>query len=701
MVGNSGDGGSDLGSAQGGLPGEPEGSSTPVLGGVSDAELDAFVSKLRTDKNRIAAPATQSRSRGEMLGERLHRGRPLVSSVQEAAVSHDWYVALGAKPSGPHDLTALKGFCERGELGPDSLCWRDGFSAWLPLCQVPELAEALVPLPRERVPTADEVPVGGGAPDFEPKGAEALRSLSAEPVTASLDAAGALGTSTVVATQGPVEGLAAARSGSVDPAWTQASTAMHEQGAGSLQGGTPVGGVGTHAPANMSESGAGLLSVGGASVDPAGTHAVLGAAPANRGETRWRRAVGLALLGGATGGVTVAVLLGLLGNGQGSVLFGRLRGGDAVNAAASASATPGGAGGSTPSASATPGSAGGAAPSVSATPGSVGAAAASAATLPGNGVPVSASADSAPGTVGTAASAATVTGNGVPGSASAGLAPGAVGTGAGQEVPGNAMAAPGTGSTVGTVKGATAASGAVAGAPAGAAGSGAVAGSSLAPLGNVGLERGGSVPLLATTGGKAVTTPSAPAASLASSLTTASPPVRAPVARPSAPAAALALESRPAGPPPVDDASPDAEQVEAVPAAKESPASELGPDEAFERELSEPPAKDVQERTVYVPPDPAKPAASLAQSDIFEVVLANKGDINACAAAQQPQTPSSGGRVVVRWSILPSGKVGEVVTETASLQGTPIARCIEGKVRAWTFPKHEEQGGPVRFPFVF
>jgi hypothetical protein len=57
--------------------------------------------------------------------------------------------------------------------------------------------------------------------------------------------------------------------------------------------------------------------------------------------------------------------------------------------------------------------------------------------------------------------------------------------------------------------------------------------------------------------------------------------------------------------------------------------------------------------------------------------------------------------VVLRWSILPSGKVTEVVTETAEYRGTPLALCLEGKVRAWTFPKHREQGSPVRFPFVF
>ncbi|MFP2908591.1 AgmX/PglI C-terminal domain-containing protein, partial [Pyxidicoccus sp. 3LFB2] len=156
-------------------------------------------------------------------------------------------------------------------------------------------------------------------------------------------------------------------------------------------------------------------------------------------------------------------------------------------------------------------------------------------------------------------------------------------------------------------------------------------------------------------------------------------------------------------PPPMNEAAQDAElDAAAAPVAAKSPASELGPDEDFERELADPPEGDAKhERTVYVPPDPSKPAASLAQSDIFEVVLANKGDISTCAGTQPQQSEKAGGRVVVRWSILPSGKVGEVVTETASIQGTPLARCIEGKVRAWTFPKHEVQGGPVRFPFVF
>jgi len=178
------------------------------------------------------------------------------------------------------------------------------------------------------------------------------------------------------------------------------------------------------------------------------------------------------------------------------------------------------------------------------------------------------------------------------------------------------------------------------------------------------------------------------------------------VARPKVPAAALALEKRSSEtPPPAPKAlsfsEPESEGAAAP--AEEEEELDLGPDEDFERELAEPPAsikasKASAERTVFVPPAPGQPPVSLAQSDVFEVVLANKGDITACASAQPEK---EGGRVVVRWSIRPTGKVDDVVMETAALKGTPLAGCIEEKIRAWTFPKHQEQGAPVRFPFVF
>jgi hypothetical protein len=138
----------------------------------------------------------------------------------------------------------------------------------------------------------------------------------------------------------------------------------------------------------------------------------------------------------------------------------------------------------------------------------------------------------------------------------------------------------------------------------------------------------------------------------------------------------------------------DAEQAE----------DDLGLDPDFARELNTPGKRAVPAPpTVWIPPAPAslEPPASLAESDIFSGVVSNKADITACVSAQKLQSEQGNKRVVVRWTILPSGAVTNVATETARFQGTPLALCLEGKIRSWTFPKHREQGGPVRFPFVF
>lgn len=639
MVGNSGD---------------SEAAAAPVLEGVSDAELDAIVSKLRTDKNRIVPVVAEPRAREDRLAERLHRGRPRVSAVAEEAVCQSWYVELGAKASGPYDIQALKGRWERGELGPDSLCWREGFSAWVPLCQVPELTEALSPLPWEHLPEPEAMKAGHtDAGPFALKGAEALRTLAEDDPFPELDfEAARVELSAPVSTREPVLGFTGGEGGGV-----AASEATDARGRG-------------------------LAEAGGTTVDPVGTHAVLVPAPgAGQGEVRWRGALWLAILGGVSGGVTVAVVLALLGSGDGRALLARLASRDVADSSSTLHS-----GAATPAGTPAPGGMG-----TGATPGGVSGA-------PGAG--------GVPGPEKSASGASAVTGAvgaAVPGAMSFATGPGAGAPSAGAMVPG---VVPGAGAPASA---GAAGTGVSPGVLSGAAGPGADSSRpSLAPLvGAVGgVDRGGAVPVPSGTGGVAASSTSGAASIPKTGLATVNPPSRAPVARPSVPAAALALEKRPVAPPPVAETSFESEDdlgLEEAPAAEEKPAAPLGPDEAFDRELSGPPpsaASARKERTVYVPPDPSKPPAALAQSDIFEVVLANKGDITACAREQQ-QPPNGGGRVVVRWSILPTGKVGEVVTETASLQGTPLARCIEGKVRAWSFPRHQEQGAPVRFPFVF
>jgi hypothetical protein len=60
-----------------------------------------------------------------------------VVPVADAAPS--WFIAQGDKPIGPLDGATLHRMTSAGELGPESLVWRDGMPNWLPLWQVPEL----------------------------------------------------------------------------------------------------------------------------------------------------------------------------------------------------------------------------------------------------------------------------------------------------------------------------------------------------------------------------------------------------------------------------------------------------------------------------------------------------------------------------------------------------------------------------------
>ncbi len=110
-------------------------------------------------------------------------------------------------------------------------------------------------------------------------------------------------------------------------------------------------------------------------------------------------------------------------------------------------------------------------------------------------------------------------------------------------------------------------------------------------------------------------------------------------------------------------------------------------------------------RNVYIPPEPGKDLPeSLSTSDIVQVVGSHKAAILSCIETYKPARMSDSGkdRFVVRWRVLPTGDAVEALLETESLKGTPFARCIEGQVRSWKFPRHRVQSRePVRFPFTY
>jgi hypothetical protein len=109
-------------------------------------------------------------------------------------------------------------------------------------------------------------------------------------------------------------------------------------------------------------------------------------------------------------------------------------------------------------------------------------------------------------------------------------------------------------------------------------------------------------------------------------------------------------------------------------------------------------------RTAYIPPEPGGGGATqekLGQSDIMQVVLANKPAIIKCVNEQKKKDPGLSGKLVMRWTIQTNGKTKNVSCQTSEFRTTYMATCISGLIKGWSFPKHKVQGDPIDFPFTF
>ncbi|WP_375743977.1 adventurous gliding motility protein GltJ [Corallococcus interemptor] len=106
--------------------------------------------------------------------------------------------------------------------------------------------------------------------------------------------------------------------------------------------------------------------------------------------------------------------------------------------------------------------------------------------------------------------------------------------------------------------------------------------------------------------------------------------------------------------------------------------------------------------TAYIPPEPGGGTLDrLQQSDIMQVVLSNKPAIVKCVNEQKQKDPSLSGKLVMRWTVQTSGKTSNVSCRTDEFRSSYMATCITGLIKSWSFPKHQKQGEPIDFPFTF
>ncbi len=89
---------------------------------------------------RLAALSQASRSADEAPSDKPKKS---VSDVP----ANDWYVAVDEKQIGPVHLEKLKEYWNSGEIGGESLCWREGFDDWVAIAETPALLSILSPKP--------------------------------------------------------------------------------------------------------------------------------------------------------------------------------------------------------------------------------------------------------------------------------------------------------------------------------------------------------------------------------------------------------------------------------------------------------------------------------------------------------------------------------------------------------------------------
>jgi outer membrane biosynthesis protein TonB len=98
---------------------------------------------------------------------------------------------------------------------------------------------------------------------------------------------------------------------------------------------------------------------------------------------------------------------------------------------------------------------------------------------------------------------------------------------------------------------------------------------------------------------------------------------------------------------------------------------------------------------------PEVDSADVDRDALARYVKARLKAIQNCYEKELKRNPSLKGKVVVRFSIKPSGRTGEIEIEENTLGNEAVGSCIRTVIRSWVFPFKPDDEVPVAYPFVF
>jgi outer membrane biosynthesis protein TonB len=98
---------------------------------------------------------------------------------------------------------------------------------------------------------------------------------------------------------------------------------------------------------------------------------------------------------------------------------------------------------------------------------------------------------------------------------------------------------------------------------------------------------------------------------------------------------------------------------------------------------------------------PEVDSASVDRDALARYVKARLKAIQNCYEKELKRNPGLKGKVLVRFSIKPSGRTGDIEIEENTLGDDAVASCIRTVIRGWVFPFKPDDEVPVAYPFVF
>ncbi|MDY7229013.1 AgmX/PglI C-terminal domain-containing protein [Hyalangium rubrum] len=98
---------------------------------------------------------------------------------------------------------------------------------------------------------------------------------------------------------------------------------------------------------------------------------------------------------------------------------------------------------------------------------------------------------------------------------------------------------------------------------------------------------------------------------------------------------------------------------------------------------------------------PEVESSDVDRDALTRYVKARLKAIQGCYEKELKRNPNLKGKVVVRFSIMPSGRTGNIDVEENTLGNDAVGSCIRTVIRSWVFPFKPDDEVPVAYPFVF